>query len=66
LLFNRFDFRPVDARSGSINRFGYAEFIRARWPRLFTMAPHDDTDGRRHDLALELKLLVALSICTLV
>jgi hypothetical protein len=30
------------------------------------MAPQDDADGRRHDLASELKLLVALSISTLV
>jgi hypothetical protein len=45
---------------------GYAEFIRARWPRLFTMAPQNDADRRRHDIASELKLLVALSISTLV
>jgi hypothetical protein len=44
----------------------YAEFIRATWPRLFTMALTDDADGRCHDLASELKLLVALSISTLV
>jgi hypothetical protein len=30
------------------------------------MAPQVDGDGRRHDLASELKLLVALSISTLV
>jgi hypothetical protein len=45
---------------------GYAEFNRARWPRLFTMAPQDDADAGLHDLASELKLLVALSVCTLV
>jgi hypothetical protein len=30
------------------------------------MGPEVDTDGRRHDIVSELKLLVALSISTLV
>jgi hypothetical protein len=45
---------------------GVGERIRRIHPRKLATALHDGTDGRRHELALELKLLVALSISTLI